>query len=207
MTKAPELEANSGSFPFEVLSRRRCWRWPDALRAYEENFVVRLKYTSSSEYVSLRIAEEHEHTDEVEEAVRRGIRTADPRDVGARDYETLHLSMRDADGTIQAGIYGATMWKWLMIDGLWVAAAQRGQGIGSAILLAAEDEAMKRGCVGAWLGTFDFQARSFYERHGYRVFAELAGFPSGHTHFHLFKRFTAASPSAAISAASATRAL
>jgi GNAT superfamily N-acetyltransferase len=79
------------------------------------------------------------------------------------------------------------MWGWLMIDGLWVAPDLRGRGLGSRLLDSAETLAVRRGCSSAWLGTFDFQARPFYERHGYVVFAELPGFPMGHTHFHLRK--------------------
>jgi hypothetical protein len=64
-------------------------------------------------------------------------------------------------------------------------------------MLAAEAMAMERGCRGAWLGTFDFQARGFYERLGYVVFAELADFPAGHSHYHLRKSFAPAARSAA----------
>ena len=46
---------------------------------------------------------------------------------------------------------------------------------------------MQRRCVGSQLGTFDFQAKTFYERNGYTVFATLEGFPPGHTHFQLQK--------------------
>jgi hypothetical protein len=61
----------------------------------------------------------------------------------------------------------------------------------ASLLLEAEAAAIKLGCRGAWLGTFDFQARGFYERLGYNVFAELTGFPPGHTHYHLKKVFSA----------------
>jgi GNAT superfamily N-acetyltransferase len=126
----------------------------------------------------------------VHAAVRQGIRTADPPDVPSRDWQVVALALRDADSVIVGGLYGATMWSWLMIDGLWVAEALRGQGLGRRLLLAAEDLAVRRGCRGSWLGTFDFQARAFYERHGYAVFAELPGFPPGHTHLHLWKSLT-----------------
>jgi GNAT superfamily N-acetyltransferase len=139
--------------------------------------------------MGLRIIEAHEHSDEVVAGIRRGIREADPTDVGARDYQPLCLALRGAGEALQGGLYGATMWGWLMIDGLWVAAELRGRGLGTQLVEAAETIAITRGCRGAWLGTFDFQARAFYESRGYRVFAELPEFPARHQHFHLAKLF------------------
>ena len=123
----------------------------------------------------------------VQAAVREGLRSADPADVAPRDYESLCLALRSADGTLVGGLFGGTLWSWLMIDGLWVSETLRGQGLGRRLLLSGEAVALARGCRGAWLGTFDFQARGFYERHGYTVFAVLPGFPPEHTHFHLRK--------------------
>src|SRR5690349_18967551 len=119
--------------------------------------------------MSYDIIEEPGDGGDVPAEVRRGIREADPPDVGRRDWVPVCLSLRDATGTLVGGVYGATMWGWLAIDGLWVAKELRGQGLGGGLLVAAEKLAMARGCRGAWLGTFDFQAREFYERHGYRV--------------------------------------
>jgi GNAT superfamily N-acetyltransferase len=127
------------------------------------------------------------------DTVRKGIRESDPADVGARDWQTISLALRDSQGAVVAGLYGATMWSWLMIDGLWVAPERRRQGLGQRLLLASEEVAIRRGCIGSWLGTFDFQARIFYERQGYSLFAELPGFPPNHTHFHLRKFFSASS--------------
>jgi GNAT superfamily N-acetyltransferase len=141
-----------------------------------------------------KIHEEHEDASDVDVAIRRGIREADPPDVGARNWQPVCLSLRGTDGALVGGIYGATSWGWLMIDGLWVAVGLRGQGLGSRLLTSAEALAVGHGCRGSWLGTFDFQARPFYERHGYRVFAELHGFPKGHTHFHLRKDLSGAAP-------------
>lgn len=124
-------------------------------------------------------------------AVRQGIRGADPADVAPRDWQPLNLALRNRDGALVGGLYGATMWSWLLIDGLWVAKEIRGLGLGRKLLLGAEATAIDRGCRGSWLGTFDFQARGFYERLGYTVFAELRGFPPGHSHYHLSKHFAA----------------
>jgi GNAT superfamily N-acetyltransferase len=126
----------------------------------------------------------------IQATVLAGIRSADPPEVGARDYQPLAIALRAPSGEIVGGVHGATMWQWLMIDGLWVAAELRGRGLGRRLVHAAEAAAVGRGCRGAWLGTFDFQARGFYERLGYAIFGELPGFPPGHTHFELRKEFT-----------------
>ena len=144
--------------------------------------------------MSIQILEEHGDRAEVHAAIRDGIRAADPHDVGPRDARALYLSVRGDNHAIVGGLYGLTMWRWLMIDGLWVAEGLRGRGLGGRVLAMAEALAFERGCKGSWLGTFGFQARQFYERHGYRVFAELPGFPEGHSHFHLAKHFGASSP-------------
>lgn len=140
-----------------------------------------------------KILFENENASEIQIAVRQGLREADPIELPPRqrDYEPLNLSLRDSDNSMIGGLYGAIMWSWLMIDGLWVAEANRGKGLGSQLLSKAEMYAVERGCRGTWLGTFDFQGREFYERHGYTVFSELDDFPPGHKHFHLQKIFTA----------------
>lgn len=97
--------------------------------------------------------------DGIPAAVLAGIRAADPPDVGPRDWWPLSLALRAPDGALVGGLYGATMWGWLEIDGLWVTPEARGGGLGRRLLDAAEREARRRGCGGVRLGTFDFQAR------------------------------------------------
>ena len=130
---------------------------------------------------------EERDVDALGAAVRAGIRNADPRDVGRRDYQPIGLSFRGSDGAIVGGVYGATMWGWLSVEGLWVAEELRGKGLGRRLMMAAEAVAVERGFHGSWLGTFDFQAREFYERLGYTVLGALGDFPKGHTHFTLWK--------------------
>jgi GNAT superfamily N-acetyltransferase len=52
----------------------------------------------------------------------------------------------------------------------------------------AEDQARARGCIGAWLDTFSFQARPFYERLGYQVIGRLDDFPPPFTRFFMARR-------------------
>lgn len=144
-----------------------------------------------------KILFENENASQIETAIRQGIRNADPVDLPSRqhDYQPLYLALRDSSGAMIGGLYGMIMWSWLMIDGLWVDEAYRSKGLGSRLLAAAESHAVDQGCRGAWLGTFDFQGREFYEHHGYSVFAELDNFPPEHKHFHLQKTFAVAKPS------------
>ena len=60
---------------------------------------------------------------------------------------------------------------------LWLPPALRGQGLGHKLLTLAEAEARRRGCTRAQLRTFDFQARGFYEKVGYRVVGVLEDYP------------------------------
>jgi GNAT superfamily N-acetyltransferase len=139
--------------------------------------------------MAFEITEELDGDSSIDAEVRRGIRESDPPDVGSRDWAPLTLALRDDNGSLHGGAYGATMWGWLMLEGLWVSPDLRGRGYGGRLLAAAEALAKARGCRGVSLGTFDFQARSFYERQGYYVFGQLPDFPSGHTHLQLAKRF------------------
>jgi hypothetical protein len=51
-----------------------------------------------------------------------------------------------------------------------------------------EAEAIRRGCHGAFLDTFSYQARPFYEKLGYEVFGTLEDYPPGHQRFYMRKR-------------------
>jgi hypothetical protein len=46
----------------------------------------------------------------------------------------------------------------------------------------------QRGCIGARLDTWGFQAKPFYEALGYTVFGVLEDYPPGETEYLLAKR-------------------
>lgn len=119
--------------------------------------------------------------------IQAGITSADPGDVGPRRSASIHLGFKTPEGTLLGGLLAGAMWDWLHVSALWVDASARGQGLGRTLIATAEEVARQQGCRHARLGTFDFQARDFYERQGYHVYATLDGFPTGHNHFHLRK--------------------
>jgi GNAT superfamily N-acetyltransferase len=71
---------------------------------------------------------------------------------------------------------------------LVVPAALRGQGLGAALLHAAEAEARAGCCRGAHVDSFSFQAVGFYEKCGYVQFGLLPDYPPGYSQHYLFKR-------------------
>lgn len=103
------------------------------------------------------------------------------------DFCELAVFERDADGMVIAGLIATTYWKRLDIKYLWVDRAFRGNGLSKALLLAAEGEAIQRGCQSSQVDTFDFQALGLYLKMGYQVFGELAGYENGHKRFYLQK--------------------
>jgi hypothetical protein len=52
---------------------------------------------------------------------------------------------------------------------------------------AAEALARERGSAGVKLDTYEFQAKPFYERHGYAVFGVLEGYPAGTRTYYMHK--------------------
>lgn len=111
--------------------------------------------------------------------VRAGLMAFNEATVGPATMTRLALYVRDSDGTIRGGLVGFLAWQWLSIDLLWVDQPLRGQGYGSALLAQAEQAAREAGCVAVRLDTYEFQARPFYEQHGFSVYGELAGYPAG----------------------------
>jgi ribosomal protein S18 acetylase RimI-like enzyme len=118
-----------------------------------------------------------------------GLLATDPVEQ-PRAYASLGLTVHDGDRLV-AGLMAATVWRWLSIDVLWVSPELRGQGYGRRLVTEAETVAQARGCRHARVDTFDFQARTFYEQLGYRIYGELPDFPDGHRQFHLFKHLVA----------------
>ncbi len=97
---------------------------------------------------------------------------------GPSAHQTLALSVRDADGVVCGGLWGATAHGWLYTQMLVLPEAARGRGLGRELMLTAEAEARRRGCTHAWVDT-QFGAVAFYERLGYTLFGVLPDYPPG----------------------------
>jgi GNAT superfamily N-acetyltransferase len=109
------------------------------------------------------------------------------RDIRPVGPQPLDVVLEDWQGRMLGGLAASTYWGWLELEILWLEAAVRGQGYGARLLAEAEAEAISRGCSRAQVRTFDFQARGFYEKQGYRVVGALDDYPPGHSFYWLRK--------------------
>ena len=124
---------------------------------------------------------------QAQEQVRLLLETANAEIGYERNLQRFCAVLRNRDGHIQGGINAVGYWGWLYIADLAVATTCRGRGYGRSLLASAEAWGLDCSCHDAWLSTLSFQARGFYERAGYRVFAELPNFPDQQTRCFLRK--------------------
>ena len=122
------------------------------------------------------------------EAIGQGLTAFNAADVGPSERRPLAVLVGgpEAEGK-RGGLCGYTAWGWLFVQWLWLPEDLRGQGLAGRLLAAAEKEARRRGCHGAWIDTFNPHALGAYKRQGYEIFGELPDFPAGRTRTFLKK--------------------
>ena len=121
------------------------------------------------------------------EVMANGLGAFNSDRAGSGEWQTLAVLVQDEKGNAVGGLWGVTSYGWLCIELLFLPPELRGQGLGARIVSQAEAEALLRGCHGAWVDTFEFQARGFYERLGYGLFGQLDDYPNGLARFFMKK--------------------
>jgi N-acetylglutamate synthase-like GNAT family acetyltransferase len=83
--------------------------------------------------------------------------------------------IKDSDGSVIAGVVGFINhnFKSIFIDLLWVKEEFRRCGYGTILLKHIDKEAFEKEIHFVYLGTLGFQAKDFYIKKGYEVFATL----------------------------------
>jgi GNAT superfamily N-acetyltransferase len=107
---------------------------------------------------------------------------------GIADGRLLAIMVRDCHDTIIAGLYGWTWGNCCEVRTLWVHEQWRGQGLGTRLMAAAEDEARRRRATQMVLSTHSFQAPDFYGRLGFEPVGHVEDYPVGHQSIFLRKR-------------------
>ncbi len=95
------------------------------------------------------------------------------------EVSSLASFATDEAGAVVGGAIGRTWGQCCELEQLWVTPEHRTHGVGSRLLQAFEAHARNRGCRIFYLTTLSYQAPAFYQRHGYGVLAQIAGYPNG----------------------------
>ena len=122
-------------------------------------------------------------------AVREGlVRFNKNKTSNMEPPKAIPIFMRDGKNQVVGGVIGYVYAGWLHIDFLWIEESFRNKGNGTKLLKMIENEAVKCVCKYVDLDTFSFQAKPFYEKHGYTLFATLDNYPEGHRKHFLKKK-------------------
>ncbi|PZU23515.1 MAG: GNAT family N-acetyltransferase [Shinella sp.] len=139
--------------------------------------------------ISLTISEEADNA--AEAFIGSAIRNWNIAQFGESNKRDLNILLRHDDGTVTGGLMGHTARGWLFVALLFVPEALRGQGLARRLLILAEEEARRRGCLGAMIDTMNPDALRLYRKAGYDVSGASPAFDSGHCITWLAKRFEA----------------
>jgi GNAT superfamily N-acetyltransferase len=99
----------------------------------------------------------------------------------------IRILIRDRQDRVVGGIVADLFGGWAYISLLWIDESLRNSGLGTRLVTMLEQEALRQGCSHAHLETYSFEARPFYEKLGYELFATLEDYPPGHRKYFLKK--------------------
>lgn len=118
--------------------------------------------------------------------IREGIVAFNEKIVGERDKE-FSIFLKNDQGKVFGGIQAFLGSESIYVDLLWVEGSLQKHGYGSKLLEAAEQEAIKNGCIFSLVDTWDFQAEGFYLKKGYKKIGEIKNYWLGHAKIFLRK--------------------
>ncbi len=87
------------------------------------------------------------------------------------------------------GVVGIIQFGWYFLEEFWIDEKYRGQGIGTELIKNIEKCAIDNNAIGVRLNTWSFQAKGFYEKMGYKVYATFEDCPPGTIDYFLKKKF------------------
>lgn len=93
------------------------------------------------------------------------------------------------ENKLVGGSSGYIAWQWYFLDEFWIDEKYRKKGIGTKIINTVENYAIKNNLLGLRVETWDFQAKDFYEKMGYNVYASFKDCPPGTIEYFLSKKF------------------
>ena len=102
--------------------------------------------------------------------------------------KSIKIFVRNNSDEVVGGVIANVFGGWVYISLLWIEESLRNRGYGTRLMNLVETEATELGCQYAHVDTYSFEAKPFYERLGYKLFATLEDYPKGHCKYFLKKR-------------------
>ena len=103
------------------------------------------------------------------------------------DEMKFSVFARNDENEIIGGLRAICYWNTLHIELLWLDENYRGTGMGTTLLERAEVFARKSRYENALVETTSWQAKPFYEKHGYQLQNTINDRPKGHKSYYLSK--------------------
>ena len=92
------------------------------------------------------------------------------------------------DNKLIGGAIGFIKYDWYFLDMLYINEEYRKRKIGTNLINEIEDFARKEKLIGIRTDTWDFQAKEFYEKMGFKLFGELKDCPLGTINYFFEKK-------------------
>jgi GNAT superfamily N-acetyltransferase len=108
-------------------------------------------------------------------AVLKTLRAFTIEAVPVLDNHDFAALLTSPAGDVIGGLVATSRWGGFQIHMLALPQSLRGRGLGSHLLGLAKQAARDRKCHHMLLDTCVFQARAFYEKHGFTIFAQIDG--------------------------------
>ena len=97
---------------------------------------------------------------------------------------------REEDGRLIALLHAQQVLENIHVKALVVDKEHQKKGLGTSLLAELEEKAAEAGVTSITLSTKSYQAKDFYIKQGYEIYASLTDVPQkGITKYHFIKRF------------------
>ena len=127
----------------------------------------------------------------VDQMVHTGLRAFNRTRANWPERQHFNITLRDTERNVRGGILATVNYDVLVLEDVFIEEDCRTGGHGARMMALAEEEGMRRGARLAVVSTFSWQARPFYEKCGYSVYAELPYNNGMYTLFSLKKSLCA----------------
>ena len=123
--------------------------------------------------------------------IHAGLAAFNRAAVEGSERRFFNVALRDDEGRLRGGLIASVRFDVMNIQDLFIDDSHRRDGLGAKLVAMAEEEARRRGARHACVMTFSWQARPFYEKQGYAVYAELSYLDGTHALYSLKKSLCA----------------